>query len=275
MPPPERIAMFDNDGTLWSEQPIYFQVAFALDRVKALGARAPRVEAEAAVQGRARGRHARRSPRAANAAAEIMAATHAGNTTDEFAAIVNDWIGTARHPSSTGPTPSWSISRCWSCSLTCARTASRPTSSPAAAWSSCGRGPSASMAFRPEQVVGSRAKVKYEVRNGDAGAPAAAGDRSHRRQGGQAGRHSPGDRPPPDRRVRQLRRRLRDARVDDVGAGPRLGLIVHHTDAEREWAYDRTSHIGRLARALDEAPKRGWIVVDMKQDWKVIYPFQK
>jgi hypothetical protein len=68
---------------------------------------------------------------------------------------------------------------------------------------------------------------------------------------------------------------FRDARVDHVGSGPRFGLIVHDTDAGREWAYDRASHIGTLARGLDEAPKRGWIVVDMKEDWKVIYPVRK
>jgi hydroxymethylpyrimidine pyrophosphatase-like HAD family hydrolase len=127
----------------------------------------------------------------------------------------------------------------------------------------------------PEQVIGSRAKVKYEVRNGvpvllrlaevdlvddKAGKPVGIHQVIGRRPIAAFG-NSDGD--------------FEMLEWTTSGSGARLGVIVHHTDAEREWAYDRTSHIGQLARGLDEATKHGWILVDMKQDWKVIFPFQK
>ena len=126
----------------------------------------------------------------------------------------------------------------------------------------------------PEQVVGSRGKLKYEVRDGvpvlvklpavdliddKDGKPVGIAQVIGRRPIAAFG-NSDGD--------------FQMLEYTTVGAGRRFGLIVHHTDAEREWAYDRGSHIGRLERGLDEAPKRGWVVVDMKKDWKVIYPTQ-
>ena len=128
----------------------------------------------------------------------------------------------------------------------------------------------------PEQVIGSRAKVKYELRDGKPVLLRLAEIDLIDDKAGQAGRHPAGDRPAPDPGVRQLRRRLRDARVDDVRAGTALRRCSSTTptpSASRPTT--ATSHIGQLARGLDEAPKRGWLVVDMKNDWKVIYPFEK
>ena len=125
----------------------------------------------------------------------------------------------------------------------------------------------------PEQVVGSSIKTKFEMRDGKPVLVRLPEVELHRRQGRQARRHPAAHRPPPDRRVRQLRRRPADARSGPRRAAARgFGLIVHHTDAEREWAYDRTSPIGQLDKALDEAQAKGWTVVDMKNDWKVVYP---
>ncbi len=128
----------------------------------------------------------------------------------------------------------------------------------------------------PEQVVGSRAKLEVRGPRRHAAHRAACGHRPRRRQGRQAGRDSAADRPPADRGIRQLRRRLRDARMDDVrpGRAARDDRPPHRSPT-REWAYDRDSQVGKLARGLDEAPRRGWVVVDMKQDWKVVYPFEQ
>ena len=175
-----------------------------------------------------------------------------------------------------GRTPSWSTSRCWSCSPILRANGFKTFIVSGGGVEFMRPWAERVYGIPPEQVVGSRAKVKYEAARRQAGAAAAGGDRSHRRQGRQAGRHPPVHRPP----ARSLAFGNSDGDFEMLewttsAPGPRFGAIVHHTDAEREWAYDRTSHIGQLARGLDEAPKRGWIVVDMKKDWKVIYPFEK
>ena len=152
VPPAQRIAVFDNDGTLWAEQPMYFQLAFAFDRRQGAGAAAPRMEGHSS-----RSRRLLDDDMKALAASgekgllEIMAATHAGMTTEEFAR--SSPTGSRRRGirASTGPIPSSSTSRCWSCWPTCAPTASRPSSSRAAASSSCGPGPRRSTASRPSR----------------------------------------------------------------------------------------------------------------------------
>ena len=222
VPPAERIAVFDNDGTLWSEQPVYVQLAFAIDRVKALAPQHPEWKTQGAVQVRC-WKATCKALRGGGekGIVEIVMATHAGMTTEEFATIVD---GLARHGAASrdraGPTPRWCTSRCSSCSLTCEPTASRPSSSPAAASSSCGRGPSG---LRHSARAGGRQQHQDEVRaarrHARAGAPARA--RFHRRQGRQARRHQPAHRPAPDPRLRQFRRRLRDAGVDDEAAKAR------------------------------------------------------
>jgi hypothetical protein len=127
----------------------------------------------------------------------------------------------------------------------------------------------------PEQVIGSRAKVQYDVKDGQ---PAlrrlAAVDLVNDKAGKPVGIHQAIGRRP----IAAFGNSDGDFEMLEwttSAAGPRFGLIVHHTDAAREWAYDRASHVGTLARGLDEAGKRGWTVVDMRQEWKVIYPFQK
>ena len=209
-PPADRIATFDNDGTLWGEQPIYVQVVFALDRVHELAPQASRVEGTGAVQVGARS-----DDMAALGAAgekglvELVAATHAGMTTDEFEAIVD---GLARHgeasAASTGPTPSSSTSRCSRCWPTCGPTASRPTSSPAAASSSCARGPRRSTASRRSRSSAVQHQVEVRDADGKPRARCAAPEIDFiDDKAGQAGRHPPLHRPPADDRLRQLRRR--------------------------------------------------------------------
>jgi phosphoglycolate phosphatase-like HAD superfamily hydrolase len=275
VPPADRVAVFDNDGTLWSEQPIYFQVAFALDRVKALAPKHPEWKDKEPFKSVLAGEMRAALAGGQKAVAQIMLATHAGMTTDEFDQVVRDWVKTARHPRFDRPytdlvyQPMLEV-------LAHLRANGFKT------YIVSGGGIEFMRVFAehvygvpPEQVVGSSGKLKYEIRDGQPvlvklpeiafiddgpGKPAGIQENIGRRPVMAFG-NSDGD--------------LQMLQWTTTGTGARFGLIVHHTDAEREWAYDRTSHIGKLDKALDAAPKAGWTVVDMKTDWKVIYPFQK
>ncbi len=273
--PAERIAVFDNDGTLWSEQPIYFQLAFARDRVKALAPMHPEwkdTEPFKAVleddlkKALAGGEHA---------LLELMMATHAGNTTEEFSHIVADWLATARHPKTNRPYTDMVYQPMLEL-LAYLRANGFKTYIVSGGgiefmrpWAEAVYG------IPPEQVIGSSIKTRFELRDGKpvlvrlpeinfiddkAGKPVAINQHIGRRPIAAFG-NSDGD--------------LEMLQWTITGSGARFGLLVHHTDAKREWAYDRASSIGRLDKALDEARARGWTVVDMKRDWKVIYPFEK
>ena len=275
VPPAERIATFDNDGTLWAEQPIYFQLAFALDRVKALAPQHPEWKQKQPFKGVLEGDMKAVAASGERGLLEMMAATHVGNTTEEFEGIVRNWIASARHPKLERPYTELVYQPMLEL-LAYLRANGFKTFIVSGGGVEFMR-PWVERVYGipPEQVVGSRAKVKYQVRDGvpvllrlpeidlvddKAGKPVGIHQVIGRRPIAAFG-NSDGD--------------FEMLEWTTSGPGPRFGLIVHHTDAEREWAYDRTSHIGQLARGLDEAPKRGWVVVDMKQDWKVIYPFQK
>jgi len=151
VPPVERIATFDNDGTLWCEQPVYFQVQFAFDRVKAMAPQHPEWKTRQPFKGLLEGDMKALATSGEKGVLEIMAASHTGMTVEEFHKIVLDWLASARTRASTDPMSSWSISRCWSCSPSCAPTTSRPSSCRAAASSSCGPGWKRSTAFRPSR----------------------------------------------------------------------------------------------------------------------------
>ncbi len=272
VPESERIATFDNDGTLWSEQPVYFQLAFALDRVKALAPAHPEWKTKQPFKG-----ILEHDMKAIAAAGEeglltVVAATHVGNTTEEFEKIVADWSATARHPK-TAKLYTEMVYKPMLEVLTYLRANGFKTYIVSGGgvefmrpWTERVYG------IPPEQVIGSRAKVKYEIRGGmpvllrlptidhvddKAGKPVGIHQMIGRRPTAAFG-NSDGD--------------FEMLEWTTTAPGPRFGLIVHHTDGEREWAYDRESHIGTLARALDEAPQRGWTVVDMKNDWKVVFP---
>ena len=274
--PAERIATFDNDGTLWVEQPMYTQLAFALDRVKALAPQHPEWKTTQPFKAVLEGDMPALAAGGEKAMVELVMATHAGMTTDEFDGDRHRVAGrSAASRASSGPTPSSSISRCSRCWPISGPTASRPTSSRAAASTSCGPGPSGSTASRRSRWWAPRSRPQFEMRDGtpvlmrlpaidfvDDGPGKPVGiDRLIGRRPIAAFGNSDGD--------------LEMLQWTTAGAGPRFALIVHHTDAEREWAYDRKSSIGQLDKALDAATQGGWTVVDMKADWKVIYPFEK
>ena len=272
VPVPARIAVFDNDGTLWSEQPIYFQLAFAFDRVKALAPQHPDWKDRQPFKGVLEGDLKAVAASGEKGLLELMAVTHVGNTTAEFETIVTNWITSARHPKSNRPYTEMVFQPMLEL-LAYLRGNGFKTFIVSGGgvefmrpWTERVYG------IPPEQVVGSRAKVKYEVRNGvPVLARLAEVDLVDDKAGKPVGIHQVIGRRP----IAAFGNSDGDFEMLEwttSGAGPRLGVIVHHTDAGREWAYDRTSHIGQLVRGLDEAPKRGWVVVDMKQDWNAIYP---
>ena len=258
---------------------MYFQLAFAIDRVQARSR--PRIPS-GPPRSRSRPRW-RATSKALAASGErglasmLVMATHAGTTTDEFAQIVqrlgeDGAASDARAPLRGAHLPAD------------ARAARLPARQRLQDVHRLGRrrrvpardGARSSTASRPSRSIGSSIRTKYEVRDGRAGDRAAAGDRLHRRQGRQAGRHPQVHRPAPDRRVRQLGWRLRDARVRHVRPrrAPRRARASRRR-GEREFAYDRDSHVGRLARGLDEAGRRGWLVVGMQRDWRRVYGFDR
>ena len=275
VPVNDRIATFDNDGTLWGEQPVYVQLAFALERVKTLASQHPEWKQTQPFKGVLEGDMKAVAATGQKGLVDIIVVTHAGNTTEEFETIVRDWIGAARHPT-TKRLYTEMVYQPMLEVLAYLRANGFKTFIVSGGgvefmrpWTERVYG------VPPEQVIGSRAKVKYERREGRpvllrlpdvdfvddrAGKPVGIHQAIGRRPIAAFG-NSDGD-------FEMLEWTTSDR-------SPRLGLIVHHTDAAREWAYDRASHIGTLSRALDEAPTQGWTVVDMQRDWKVIYPFQK
>jgi len=275
VPVPERIAVFDNDGTLWSEQPIYVQVAFAFDRVKTLAPQHPDWRDRQPFKGVIEGDMKAVAATGEKGLLEIIAVTHAGSTTEEFATIVTGWIASARHPSSNRPYTDMVYQPMLEL-LACLRANGFKTFIVSGGGVEFMR-PWAERVYGvpPEQVVGSRAKVRYEVRNGvPVLARLAETDLVDDKAGKPVGIHQAIGRRP----IAAFGNSDGDFEMLEwttSAPGPRFGLIVHHTDAARESAYDRGAHVGQLARGLDEAPARGWVVVDMKQEWKVIHPFER
>jgi len=273
VPVPERIATFDNDGTLWAEQPFYFQLAFALDRVKALAPQHPEWKDEEPFRSLLRGDLKSALAGGEPAILQIVMATHAGMTTEQFETIVSDWTATAKHPKSARLYTEMVYQPMLEV-LTYLRANGFKTFIVSGGGVEFMR-PWAEKVYGipPEQVIGSSIKTKFELRDGKpvlarlpevnfiddkAGKPVGIQMYIGRRPLMAFG-NSDGD--------------LQMLQWTTAGAGPRFALLVHHTDAEREWAYDRASSIGRLDTALDEARVKGWTVVSMKDDWRRVFPF--
>ena len=272
--PAERIAVFDNDGTLWSEQPMYFQLAFALDRVKVLAPQHPEWKEKQPFKAVLEGDMKTVLAGGEHALVELIMATHAGNTTEKFAQTVKDWLDTARHPKTGRPYTDMVFQPMLEL-LAYLRANGFKTYIVSGGGIEFMR-PWAERVYGipPEQVIGSSIKTKFELRDDEpvlvrlpeinfiddkAGKPVGINQHIGRRPIAAFG-NSDGD--------------LQMLQWTSAGEGARFALLVHHTDAEREWAYDRKSSIGRLDKSLDKAQAKGWTVVDMKKDWKVIYPFE-
>jgi phosphoserine phosphatase len=272
VPVAERIATFDNDGTLWCEKPLPVQLFFMLDRVKALAPQHPEWKEKepfaSLLKGDLHGALAGGEP----ALLEMFAANHTGMTTEEFGKIVKDWIATAKHPTTKRPLTEM-IYQPMLEMLAYLRANGFKT------FIVSGGGAEFMRAFAekvygvpPEQVVGSSGKTKFELRDGKPvlvklpqvnfiddkdGKPIGIEQHIGRRPIAAFG-NSDGD--------------LQMLQYTGAGSGARFCLYVHHTDAEREYAYDRKDSLARLDKGLDEAAAKGWTVVNMKDDWKTIFP---
>jgi phosphoglycolate phosphatase-like HAD superfamily hydrolase len=272
VPPAERIAVFDNDGTLWSEQPAYFQLLFALDRIMALAPEHPEWRTKQPFKAALEGNMKVLAASGEHGLLELVMATHAGMTTEEFEAIVKEWLATARHPKFKRPYTEL-VYRPMLELLAYLRANGYKTFIVSGGGIEFMR-PWVQEVYGipPEQVIGSSIKVRYELREGKpvlvrlpelnfiddkAGKPVGIHYHIGRRPIAAFG-NSDGD--------------FQMLEWTTSGPGPRFGLIVHHDDAEREFAYDRKSSIGRLDRGLDEGPSRGWTIVSMKRDWTRVYP---
>jgi hypothetical protein len=272
VPEPERIATFDNDGCLWSEQPMYFQLIFAIDRVKVMAPEHPEWQSQQPFKAVLDGDMETLAASGEHGILELVMATHAGMTTEEFETVATEWLATAKHPT-TGRPYTEMVYQPMLELLDYLRANGFKTFIVSGGgiefmrpWTEAVYG------IPPEQVVGSSIKTAYEVGDGvpvivrlpelnfiddKQGKPLGINSHIGRRPIAAFG-NSDGD--------------FQMLEWTTTGDGARLGVLIHHTDADREWAYDRESYIGRLDRGLNEAPDRGWIVVNMKDDWGRIYP---
>lgn len=272
--PADRIAVFDNDGTLWSEQPYYFQLQFALDRVKAMAIEHPEWKTNPLIQAVLADDLNTVLSFGDKGLAELVMTTHAGMTTDEFSQSVTDWITTAKHPK-TGKLYKEMVFQPMIEVLEFMQANGFKTYIVSGGGIDFMRPWTEEVYGIPaEQVIGSSVKAAFEIRNGKPvlvklpelnffddkeGKPVAIHQHIGKKPVAAFG-NSDGD--------------LQMLQWASAGDGKRLMVFIHHTDADREWAYDRESHIGRFDKGLDEALVEGWTVVDMKKDWKVIYPFE-
>lgn len=271
VPTDQRIATFDNDGTLWVEQPMYVQLAFMIDRVKELAPKHPEWKTTQPFKGVLDGDMKAMAATGESGLVQLMAATHAGVTVDQFQKIVTDWLATAQHPRFKRP-----YTQCVYQPMLDLLAYLRANGFKTYIVSGGGvefMRPWTEKVYGipPEQVVGSSIKTKFEMVDGKPGLmrlpeinfiddkegkPVGINQYIGRRPIAAFG-NSDGD--------QQM------LEWTAAGDGPRFMLLVHHTDADREYAYDRQSSFGKLDKALDEANAKGWTVVDMKTDWKVIF----
>ena len=274
IPIKDRIATFDNDGNLWSEQPAYFQLFFAIDRVKAMAIDHPEWKEEQPFKAVLEDDMEALKKEGEHGLIQLVMATHAGNTTEEFIADVKDWIKTAKHPTKK-VTYDQLVYQPMLELLQYLRANNFKT------YVVSGGGVDFMRAFvtkiygiPEEQIIGSRIKTEFEYNNGNPvikrlpaldfiddkeGKPLNIQKIIGKKPVFSSG-NSDGD--------------LQMMQWTASNKHKSFMLYVHHTDADREWAYDRESHIGRLDKGLDQALKDSWTVIDMEKDWKVIYPFE-
>ncbi|NQT77090.1 MAG: haloacid dehalogenase-like hydrolase [Bacteroidetes bacterium] len=270
---PDRIAAFDNDGNLWSEQPMYFQLFFAIDRIKALAPQHPEWKTEQPFKAVLENDMKELAKQGEHGILKLVMASHAGNTTDEFEAIVKEWLATSKHPRFNRPftdlvyQPMLELVKYLQVNNFKTFIVSGGGVEFMRPWVEDAYG------ISRDQVIGSSIKTEYDYNSGNPvirrlpeidfiddkeGKPEGINKFIGRKPVFASG-NSDGD-----------LQMLRWAASNNLKS---FMLYVHHTDSIREWAYDRESHIGRLDIGLDEANEKGWTVIDMKKDWKVIYPF--
>lgn len=271
VPPAQRIAVFDHDGTLWPEKPMYAQLAFALDRVKAMAPMHPDWTAKQPFKAVLEGDVKTLAASGQRGIAELIMATHAGMATQEFSRIVEDWLATTRHPrfgrlyTDLAYQPMLEVLAYFRANGFRTFIVSGGGTEFMRPWTKTVYG------VPPNYVIGSRIKTRFEMRDGrpelvrmpeiefvDDGPGKPVGIHSHIgvRPIAAVG-NSDGD--------------LEMLQWATMSGRRSFGLLVHHTDGEREYEYDRASMFGRLDKALDAAPANGWIVASMKDDWARIF----
>ncbi|SPA00779.1 putative nonspecific acid phosphatase [Cupriavidus taiwanensis] len=271
VPPEERVAVFDNDGTLWSEQPLYFQFFFLLDQIRAAAPQHPEWRGNPAFKA-LMANDMQGLMRNEKALAALIARANSGMTVDEYDRTIRDWLAKSRHPKFNRPytelvyQPQLELLSYLRANGFKTYIVSGGTIDFMRPWSQAIYG------IPPEQVIGSSQAVRYQVRDGkpvlvrdpkldfiDDGPGKPVGIYRHiGRRPILAVGNSDGD--------------LQMLEYTTGGDGPRLAVLVHHDDAEREFAYDRQSKVGKLDKALDAARAKGWTVVSMKRDWQQVYP---
>jgi phosphoglycolate phosphatase-like HAD superfamily hydrolase len=277
VPVPERIATFDNDGTLWAEQPVYFQVAFAFDRIRALAPQHPEWKDTEPYKSVLEGDDKSLAALDEKSLLQIIEATHAGMTTTEFANTVESWTKTARHPPRFVRPYTELVYQPMLELLGYLRANGFKTFIVSGGGIEFMR-PWVPRVYGipPEQVVGSSGVVKFEMDS--EGKPVLVKEPKIDFIDDGPGKPVGINRFIGRRPIFAFGNSDGDQQMLEwtaAGSGARFMGLVHHTDAEREWAYDRTSHVGRLDKALDEATAKGWTVVDMKNDWRTVFPAQK
>ena len=275
VPPAERIAVFDNDGTLWAEQPVYFQLVYALDQVKALAPKHPEWKTQPPFSELLKGNAKAVLASGEAGLAKILAVSHAGMSTDAFAASVAEWTKTARHPRFQRPYTDLTY-------LPMRELLDHLRANGFKTFIVSGGGVEFMRVFAervygipPEQVVGSNGGL--ELKTGPDGKPVLMKLAKIELVDDHAGKPVGIQRFIGRRPIFAFGNSDGDKEMLEwtaAGDGPRFMGLVHHTDAEREWAYDRTSHVGKLDKAWDEAVARKWTVVDMKKDWKRVFADQ-
>jgi phosphoglycolate phosphatase-like HAD superfamily hydrolase len=276
IPIPERIATFDNDGTLWCEQPFYFQLAFAFDRIKAMAPQHPEWKTTQPFKALLDKDMKTFAASGEKGLLQIVAATHTGMTTDEFANEVVEWVAAARHPRFKRPYTELVYQPMLELLAYLRANGFKPFIVSGGGIEFMRPWVEKIYGIPPEQVVGSSGVVEFHI--GADGKPSLLKtakvefiddgpgkpvgiNRFIGRRPIFAFGNSDGD--------------LQMLQWTTAGEGPRFAGLVHHTDAEREYAYDRQSKVGKLDKALDEATAKGWAVVDMKKDWKTIFSSEK
>ena len=272
--PAERIAVFDNDGTLWSEQPLYFEVLFAMDEVKRLAPQHPQWRNQQPFKAVLENDHQALAAQGMDGMLKIVAATHSGMSSEDFIARSRSWLASARHPR-TGKPYTEMVFQPMLELLGYLRDNGFKT------YIVSGGEVAFMRAFAdevygipPEQVIGTTLEASFQdqqgklsiqrlpkvVHNDDGPGKPVSIDSIIGRRPLLAFGNSDGD--------------LQMLQWTKAGKGRRFAGLVHHTDAHREWAYDRKSSVGRLDKALDRATAKGWTVVDMATEWRRVYPFE-
>lgn len=271
---PDRIATFDNDGNLWSEQPAYFQLFFVIDRIKMLADDHPEWKNTQPYKAVLENNMEELATHGEHGLIKLVLATHAGTTSAEFETLVKEWLANAKHPRFNKHYTELVYQPMLELINYLQENNFKTFIVSGGGIEFMRQWVEEAYGIPRDQVIGSSIKTEYDYNNGNPVIKRSAEiDFINDKEGKPEGINKFIGRKP----VFSSGNSDGDLQMMRWAASNRLKsfmLYVHHTDSIREWAYDRKSKIGRLDKGLDEAKEQGWTVIDMKKDWKVIYPFE-